>query len=66
MATKENVLKAHTVFWEPLEKPQHPDDLKLGKDIRDNHILRAEGKIPGEVLAKEVAGWIAATTGEHL
>lgn len=67
MVSKESVEKAHKQFWSGKGiKVAHDDDMKLAKDIYENHLQRADGKIPGDVLAKEIAGWIAQVTGEQL
>lgn len=67
MATKENVERAHQEFFKAKKvKLAHPDDMQLAKDIHDNHLHRVDGKIPGDVLAKEVASWISKVTGEQL
>ncbi|MHB1086747.1 MAG: recombinase family protein [Minisyncoccota bacterium] len=65
MAKPESVEKAHKAYWQDKGiRIAHPDDIKLGTDIKTVHLQRAEGKLDGEYVAKEVAGWIADVIGE--
>lgn len=69
MTSAESVNKAHEAFWKGEgkgSKPTHPDDLQLARDIRDNNLLRVEGKITADNLKKEVDAWIASVCGGGL
>jgi len=66
----ESVQKAHDQFWGAGAgkgtKVRHPDDKKLGADIKENHLHRANGKVPAGEVAKAVESWIQAHTGGQL